>query len=104
MEIEYQDHKVQKYCLDNRLALSKFGTKVAKRLQRTIAVVYAASNMADVKAVLPKSHWLEGNRHWQISIPLADGKSLVLEALNKESREWAKHNSMIIQAVEDYHK
>ena len=104
MEFNYPNQKIRKYCLDSQLALSKFGTKVAKRLKMAMAVLSAATSMADVKSALPKSHWLEGDRHWQISIPLADGKSLVLEAVNKESREWAKHDSMIIKAIENYHK
>ena len=104
MEIKYHNRKVRNYCLDNRSALPKFGTKVAKRLQITVAALNAASSMADIKAALPKSHWLEGDRHWQISIPLADGKSLILEVSNTESREWDKHDSVVIKAIENYHK
>lgn len=104
MEIGYGDNKVQKYCLDNRSASKKFGIKVAKRLRTTVAAINAATTMADVKSALPKSHWLKGNRHWQISIPLADGKSLILEPSTRKSREWAKCDSMIIKAIEDYHK
>lgn len=103
MEIDYKDHKIRKYCLDNRLASSKFGIKVAKRLEHTMAILNAASNMAEVRAVLLKTHWLQGSRHWQISIPLADGKSLILETPNEETREWDKQDSIVIKTIEDYH-
>ena len=104
MDIGYKDNKICKYCLDNRLASSKFGIKVAKRLKHTIAVLNAASNMSEVKSVLPKTHWLQGDRHRQMSVPLADGKSLILETLNEETREWDKQDSIVIATIEDYHK
>jgi plasmid maintenance system killer protein len=104
MEIEYGDTKVRKYCYDNRVALSRFGEKVAKKLKKIIAILHSAKTMADVSAVQPKAHWLQGDRHWQISIPLADGKSLVIEPVRRESREWAKLDSIKIIAVENYHK
>lgn len=104
MEIEYGSDRIKKCCLDDRIALSRYGVAVSKRLKKIIAILYAAKSMEDVRAIRPRTHWLQGDRHWQVSIPLAEGKSLITEPSRKESREWAMLDSIKIIAVENYHK
>jgi len=104
MIIEFNREEEEQLCTQQGIARVRYGVANEKKLHRIIAIISNAESLRDVRAVCPKAHWLEGDRHWQISIPLADGNRLILEPLAYTTREWHKIEAVRFIEITDYHK
>lgn len=105
MNLTYDDEELKEICHDPRHATRKLGKKNANKLHAKIALLDASKNLRDLIRFDPKAHWLQGARKWDFSIPLTDGISLVLTAINRAAdREHSKHEEMKVKSIEDYHK
>lgn len=103
MNITYQTEGIKEACHDLRVATGLYGKQIAKKLHRKVALLNAATNLAHLMSFDNNAHWLSGNRHWQFSIPLAQGYSLILTPLDKSTRAPQDLEAMLIVTVEDYH-
>lgn len=104
MVISYDDDDMREVCHDLQVASKRFGKQVARKIHRKMASLDASATLADYIKLDVRSHWLEGNRHWEFSIPLALGKSLLLTPLNRTTRAHLEIDAMKILRVEDYHR
>lgn len=104
MNITYQTEEMREACHDLRAATRLYGKQIAKKLHRKIALLNAASNLAQLMSFDNNAHWLEGDRHWQFSVPLAQGYSLVLSPPDNSTRAPQELEAMIVIKVEDYHR
>lgn len=103
MNITYQTEQMKEACHDIRVATKLYGKQIAKKLHRKINLLDGAKNLSDLMRFDNNAHWLEGNRHWEFSIPLASGCSLLLTPISKETRAPQDVEAMLILKVEDYH-
>lgn len=103
MNITYQTEQMKEACHDIRVATKLYGKQIAKKLHRKVDLLDAAKNLSDLMRFDNNAHWLEGNRHWEFSIPLASGYSLLLTPISKETRAPQDVEAMLILKVEDYH-
>ncbi|MGD0284299.1 MAG: hypothetical protein ABSB12_01760 [Candidatus Saccharimonadales bacterium] len=104
MIITYRTAEVKEACHDLHAATETFGKQIARKLHRKIALLDAAKNLAHLMSFDNNAHWLQGNRQWQFSIPLAQGCSLLLTPLDRSTRSPQEIEAMEIINVEDYHK
>lgn len=104
MTIEFKSEEVEICCTQPGAARIAHGVPCEKKLHRVMATLSGAVTLLDLKAVNPRAHWLEGDRHWQVGVPLAGGKRLVLEPLAYVTREWQKIEAITIIGIMDYHK
>lgn len=104
MIIEFDRKEDEASCTKAGVARVAHGLANEKKLLRIMSAIAGAENMADVKAIYPRMHWLSGDRHWQLGIPLADAKRLVLEPLSYVTREWQKIEAAKVIGIMDYHK
>lgn len=104
MNITYQSQEMREACHNIGVATKLYGKQIANKLHRKVALLNAANNLAELMSFDNKAHWLQGNRHWQFSIPLAQGYSLLLTPLDQLTRAPKVLEAMIIIKVEDYHQ
>jgi toxin HigB-1 len=104
MNLTYQTEEMREACHDLQVATRQYGKQIAKKLHKKIALLNAASNLAQLMSFDNNAHWLEGNRHWQFSIPLAQGHSLLLTPPDRATRAPQELEAMEVIKVEDYHR
>lgn len=104
MTITYRTQEMKEACHDLRVATRLYGKQIAKKLHRKVALLDAAKDLADLMRFDNNAHWLQGNRNWDFSIPLASGYSLVLRPVHRDTRAPQSHEAMLIITVEDYHR
>lgn len=103
MIIEFNREEDEQLCTQQGIARVAHGIANEKKLLRIITALNGAVTLRDLKAINPKAHWLEGDRYWQVSVPLADGKRLILEPLEYITREWHKIEAVRFIEITDYH-
>ncbi len=108
MEITFAYSKLQKLCEEQNLAQKKLGANCAKKLKTQLAILGAASCVAEL--VIGHPHPLKGDRAGQFAVSLEGGKRLVFEPNNDPvpltedgSIDWSKVTAVCIVFIGDYH-
>ena len=104
MIIEFRKEGDRQLCTQQGVARVSFGIANEKKLLKVITTLNGSITLWDLKATHPKAHWLDGDRLWQVSVPLADGKRLIIEPLEYVTREWNKIIAVRFIEITDYHK
>jgi plasmid maintenance system killer protein len=102
MKLHYNDN-MKEACHDLHVAKSSYGKQIANKLHRKVALLNAADTLREFMAFDNHAHWLQGNRQWDFSVPLANGNSLILQPIHLNSRAPQEHNEMKVIKIEDYH-
>lgn len=104
MEIFYRNKRIRKVCESSNEAIKKHGPNCAKILQKRMSELASAITLQDIaKLIVPGLHWLEGKRKHQCAIKLPDGKRLVFEPKENETRAFIEIEIIEIQEITDYH-
>lgn len=108
MDIFFSDADLRRLCESGKEARKQLGAKGAKRLQRRLADLAAASRLEEVVAGRP--HPLKGDRHGQFAFDLDGGRRLVLEPACDPVPEsddgsilWFKVTAVQVVFIGDYH-
>jgi plasmid maintenance system killer protein len=104
MEIEFKDKDIETCCTQPGIARISYGLANEKKLMRVMTALNSAGTLQDLKATYPKSHWLDDDRYWQVGVPLADARRLILEPQAYTTREWREIEAITIIEITDYHK
>lgn len=113
MDIDFDDNKIEKICLDNKEAQKKLGVESAKKLLARLHDIDAAANVLELVTGNPHPLTNKGthrNRLGQYSISLAGANRLVFKP-NQEPTpvteggkiDWSMVVSIIIVYIGDYH-
>lgn len=108
MKILFQNSAVEKLCSDQRAAVKELGAESAKKLQRRLAELFAASVVTDLAVGRP--HPLQHDRAGQFAVDLHKGWRLIFKAtknpppMNRDGvTDWSQVSDITIIEVEDYH-
>lgn len=113
MDIDFEDEKLKKMCLNGKEAQKKLGADGAKKLSTRLHELDAADNVTELVAGNP--HPLENkgkqkNRLGQYSVGLVGGKRLIFKPNQKpapknehDDIDWSMVTSIVIIEIGDYH-
>ena len=108
MNVSYADTDIEALCKLNKVATKKLGAESAKKLQRRIAELFAATVVLELAAGRP--HPLKGERLGQYAVDLHGGHRLVFKptlqpppAKDDGSIDWAQVRDITILWAGDYH-
>ena len=108
MKISYLDADIEGLCKQSKLATRKLGAESAKKLQRRLNELFAASVVADLVAGRP--HPLERDRAGQYAVDLHGGCRLIFKPTRQPppakpdgSIDWAQVDEITIIEAGDYH-
>ncbi len=108
MEITFAHSKLQKLCEQQNLAQKELGANCAKKLRTQLAILRAASCVAEL--VIGHPHPLKGDRAGEFAVNLEGGKRLVFQPDNDPvpltedgSIDWSKVTAVCIVFIGDYH-
>ena len=108
MKVSYEDKDIETLCKQAKAATKKLGAESAKKLQRRLAELHAASVVSELAIGHP--HPLEYDRLGQFAVDLHKGKRLVFKpttipppAKADGSIDWSKVSEITIIEAEDYH-
>lgn len=108
MKISFLDADIEGLCKQSKMATRKLGAASAKKLQRRLSELFAASAVAELVAGRP--HPLEGNRAGQFSVDLHGGCRLVFKPTRQPpptkpdgSIDWVQVDEITIMEAGDYH-
>jgi hypothetical protein len=104
MVIEFNKEGDEEICLKPGIARVSLGLSNEKKLHYVMSVINSATTLLDLQKLYPKTHWLQGNRRMDISVPLQGGKRLILRPVPAETREWNKITKVKFVEITDYHK
>ena len=110
MHIEYAHRKLEKIFNDATRLKKEYGSEQAQKIQRRLAVLDAAVNLAEVPTDKPdRCHALKGNRSGQFAVDLKHPFRLIFKpkgAMPKQedgSLDKMQVKEIVILQVEDYH-
>ena len=107
MKISFLDADIEGLCKQSKLAIRKLGAESAKKLQRRLNELFAASVVAELVAGRP--HPLERDRAGQFSVDLHGGCRLIFKPTTQPpikadgSIDWAQVDDVTILEAGDYH-
>ena len=108
MKISFLDADIEALCRQSKLATRKLGAESAKKLQRRLNELFAASVVAELVAGRP--HPLERDRAGQFSVDLHGGCRLIFKPAKQPppikangSINWAQVDDITILEAGDYH-
>jgi proteic killer suppression protein len=108
MDILFAGDDLRRVCEQEKAAKRELGGPGAKKLQRRLADLRAASNVGELVAGRP--HPLEGDREGQFALDLDGARRLAFEAadeplpVNEAGRvDWPKVKRVRIVFIGDYH-
>lgn len=108
MKISFLDADIEGLCKQSKLAIRKLGTESAKKLQRRLNELFAASMVAELVAGRP--HPLARDRAGQFSVDLHGGCRLIFKPTRQRppikadgSIDWAQVDDVTILEAGDYH-
>lgn len=104
MIVEFDSEEVKISCTQAGMARVAYGLANEKKLLKVMTALNSAKHLSDAKAIYASMHWLSGDRHWQVGIPLAGGHRLIVEPLSYSTREWHNIDSIKVICIMDYHK
>ncbi|MEK6749521.1 MAG: killer suppression protein HigA [Pseudomonadota bacterium] len=108
MNISFIDADIAELCKQSKVATRKLGAESAKKLQRRLSELFAASVVTDLVAGRP--HPLERDRAGQFAVDLYRGYRLIFIATQQPpptkadgSIDWAQVDDITIIEAGDYH-
>lgn len=108
MKISFLDADIEALCKQSKLATRKLGAESAKKLQRRLNELFAASVVAELVAGRP--HPLERDRAGQFSLDLHGGCRLIFKPAKQPppikadgSIDWSQVDDVTILEAGDYH-
>ena len=108
MRISFLDANTEGLCKQSKLATRKLGAESAKKIQRRLSELFAASVVAELVAGRP--HPLEHDRAGQFSVDLHGGCRLIFKPTKQPppvkadgSIDWAQVDDITIIETGDYH-
>jgi len=108
MKLSYEDEDIESLCKTSKIATKKLGAESAKKLQRRIAELHAATAVTELVAGRP--HPLEYDRAGQFAVDLHKGHRLIFKSTRQPapskpdgSIDWSKVTEITIIEAEDYH-
>ena len=108
MKISFIDADIEALCKQPKLATRALGPESAKKLQRRLSELFAASTVAELAAGRP--HPLKGNRMGQFAVDLHGGHRFIFKPRHNPapvkadgSIDWAKVDEITIIEASDYH-
>lgn len=111
MDITFKTSKLEKECNNQRLLEKKHGSKRAKRIQRRLTDLRAATVLEDMRHVPGRCHELRQNRAGQFSLDLDHPYRLIFEPANEPvpakpdgGIDWTQVTAVRIIGVEDTHE
>ena len=111
MDIVFKNNKFEKECNNQRLLEKKYGQDRAKRIQRRLDDLRAASVLEDMRNLPGRCHELLHDRAGQLSLDLDHPYRLIFEPADEPiptkpdgGIEWNKVTAVRILGVEDTHE
>lgn len=108
MKISCGNDDVETLCKQSKVAVKKLGAESAKKLQRRLSELFAATVVSELVAGRP--HPLEYDRAGQFAVDLHKGKRLVFKPTREPppfkadgSIDWSQVAEITIIGAEDYH-
>lgn len=108
MKISFLDADIEALCKQSKLATRKLGAESAKKLQRRLSELFAASTVAELPAGRP--HPLLRDRLGQYVVDLHGGCRLIFKPTKQPppakadgSIDWAQVDEITIIEAGDYH-
>jgi len=108
MRISFLDADIEALCKQSKLATRKLGVESAKKLQRRLSELFAATMVTELVAGRP--HPLERDRSGQFALDLHGGCRLIFKPTKQPppikadgSIDWAQVDDITILEVGDYH-
>lgn len=108
MKISFLNPEIEGLCKQSKLAVRKLGAESAKKLQRRLNELFAASVVTELVAGRP--HSLERNRAGQYAVDLYGGYRLIFKSTKQPppikadgSIDWAQVDDITIIEAGDYH-
>jgi len=108
MKVSFEDEGIETLCKQNKVAVKKLGMESAKKLQRRLAELYAASVVSELEIGRP--HPLDYDRAGQFAVDLHKGMRLIFKPTRQPfpvkadgSTDWSQVTEITIVEAEDYH-
>jgi toxin HigB-1 len=108
MKISFSDSKIEELCRDTNKASRKLGPISAKKMQRRLSELLAASVVTDLVAGRP--HSLFNDRYGQYALDLDGGKRLIFSPTKQPpvlkddgGIDWSRVDEVTILEAGDYH-
>lgn len=108
MKISFLNPEIERLCKQSKLAACKLGSVSAKKLQRRLSELFAATVVAELVAGRP--HPLQRDRAGQFSVDLQGGCRLIFKPTKQPppikadgSIDWAQIDEITIMDAVDYH-
>ena len=108
MDIYYDDHHLERLCLEERVAKRQLGPKGARKLHTRLAELLTVSRVSDLVAGRP--HPLKHDQRGKFALDLDGGRRLVFvpahdpAPLNEDnSVAWTEVTAVRVIFIGDYH-
>lgn len=108
MKVSYEDENVEPLCKQSKVAVKKLGMESAKKLQRRLAELHAASVVSEL--AIGRPHPLEYDLAGQFAVDLHKGMRLIFKPTRQPppskadgSIDWSQVDEITIVEAEDYH-
>ena len=108
MKVSYEDQVTETLCRHTKVAVKKLGMASAKKLQRRLNELHAASVVSELSIGRP--HPLEYDREGQFAVDLHKGTRLIFKPTFQPppcktdgSIDWSQIAEITIIETEDYH-
>ena len=108
MKISFLDADIEALCKQSKLATRKLGVESAKKLQRRLSELFAATGVAELVAGRP--HPLKRDRAGQFALDLHGGCRLIFKPAKQPppikadgSIDWAQVDDITILEAGNYH-
>lgn len=108
MNVSYEDEDVENLCKHTKVAVRKLGRESAKKLQRRLNELHAATVVTEL--VIGRPHPLKHNRAGQFAVDLHKGTRLIFRPAHQPpplkadgSINWSQVAEITIIEAGDYH-
>ena len=108
MKVSYADEDIETLCKQSKVAVKKLGMESAKKLQRRLSELHAASVVSEL--AIGRPHPLEYGRTGQFAVDLHKGVRLIFKPTREPppfkadgSIDWSQVDEITIIEAEDYH-
>jgi proteic killer suppression protein len=108
MKVSYANEDLETLCKQEKVATKKLGAESAKKLQRRLSELHAASVVSEL--AIGRPHPLEYDRAGQFAVDLHKGKRLIFRPTHQPppckvdgSIDWSQVAEITIVGAEDYH-
>ena len=108
MIVSFEDEGIETLCKQTKVAVKKLGMESAKKLQRRLSELYAASVVGEL--AIGRPHPLDYDRAGQFAVDLHKGMRLIFKPTQQPppskadgSTDWSQVAEITIVEAEDYH-